>query len=92
MGPDDGSLWTYLPIPRPTSLAGLWMHLAASVDDPAAAEPADASDLAWITPTLQAEFDTFDCAVLDDPERGEQPTDEPLDLGRAEGDRRRGDR
>ncbi len=33
-GPDDGSLWTYRPIPRPTSLAGLWMHLAASVDDP----------------------------------------------------------
>lgn len=48
------------------------------VDDPAAAEPADASDLAWITPTLQAEYDTFDCAVLQDPERGEQPTDEPL--------------
>ncbi|MFC7430284.1 MULTISPECIES: protein translocase subunit SecD [unclassified Agrococcus] len=47
-------------------------------DDPAAAEPADASDLAWITPTLQAEFDTFDCASLEDPERGEQPTDEPL--------------
>ncbi|WP_404380634.1 GNAT family N-acetyltransferase [Knoellia locipacati] len=33
-GPDDGSLWTYRPIPRPTSLAGLWMHLAAAVDDP----------------------------------------------------------
>lgn len=48
------------------------------VDDPAAAEPADASDLAWVTPTLQAEFDTFDCGVLQDPERGEQPTDEPL--------------
>ncbi|WP_144717874.1 protein translocase subunit SecD [Agrococcus jejuensis] len=48
------------------------------VDDPAAATPADASDLAWITPTLQAAYDTFDCAALQDPERGEQPTDEPL--------------
>jgi preprotein translocase subunit SecD len=54
---------------------------APPVDDPAAAEPADASDLAWITPTLQAEYDTFDCAalaVLQDPERGEQPLEEPL--------------
>lgn len=33
-GPDDGPLWTYRPIPRPTSLAGLWMHLAAAVDSP----------------------------------------------------------
>lgn len=31
-GPDDGPLWTYRPIPRPTSLAALWMHLAAVVE------------------------------------------------------------
>lgn len=33
-GADDDGLWTYRPIPRPTSLAGLWMHLAAHLDDP----------------------------------------------------------
>lgn len=27
-GEGDGALWTYRPIPRPTSLATLWMHLA----------------------------------------------------------------
>ena len=30
-GPDDGPLWTYRPIPRPTSLPTLWMHLAEVV-------------------------------------------------------------
>ncbi len=34
-GPDDGALWTYRPVPRPGSLAELWMHLAALVDSPA---------------------------------------------------------
>lgn len=34
-GPDDGDLWTYRPIPRPTSLPGLWMHLAGYLEDPA---------------------------------------------------------
>ena len=33
-GPDDDPLWTYRPIARPTSLANLWMHLAAVVDAP----------------------------------------------------------
>lgn len=31
-GPEDGPLWTYRPIARPTSLAGLWMHLADMSD------------------------------------------------------------
>jgi RimJ/RimL family protein N-acetyltransferase len=34
-GAEDDALWTYRPIPRPTSLAGLWMHLAAHLDSPA---------------------------------------------------------
>lgn len=33
-GPEDGPLWTYRPVERPTSLAELWMHLAAVLDDP----------------------------------------------------------
>lgn len=33
-GPDDGGLWTYRPVDRPTSLAELWMHLAGVVDSP----------------------------------------------------------
>ena len=33
-GPADGPLWTYRAVPRPTSLAALWMHLAAAVDAP----------------------------------------------------------
>jgi len=33
-GPDDDPLWTYRPIAKPTSLATLWMHLAALVDSP----------------------------------------------------------
>ncbi|GAA1522759.1 GNAT family N-acetyltransferase [Nocardioides humi] len=36
-GPGDADLWTYRPIPRPGSLAELWMHLAAHLDDPAMA-------------------------------------------------------
>ncbi|HWJ66159.1 MAG TPA: GNAT family protein [Nocardioides sp.] len=34
-GPDDGDLWTYREVARPTSLPSLWMHLAALVDSPA---------------------------------------------------------
>ena len=33
-GPEDDGLWTYRPVDRPTSLATLWMHLAAIVDSP----------------------------------------------------------
>lgn len=34
-GPGDDDLWTYRPIPRPETLPGLWMHLAAHLEDPA---------------------------------------------------------
>ncbi len=39
----------------------------AETPDPAAtpsATPTDGSDIAWITPELQEEFDTFDCSTL----------------------------
>lgn len=41
------------------------------------AEPTDASDLAWVTPKLQAEFQAYDCAdPANDPANA--PADEPL--------------
>lgn len=42
------------------------------------AEPTDASDPAWITPALQDEFDTFDCAAIDESGANVAPSDEPL--------------
>ncbi|GAB7004618.1 GNAT family protein [Nocardioides sp. AN3] len=32
--PEDGDLWTYRPVDRPTTLAELWMHLAAVLEAP----------------------------------------------------------
>jgi preprotein translocase subunit SecD len=59
---------------------------SAEPTDPAAeelestptAEPTDGSDPAWITPALQEQFDTFDCATLDEAETNVAPSDEPL--------------
>lgn len=40
-------------------------------------QPTDASDFAWVSPELQSEYDTFDCASLD--QRTEAaPADQPL--------------
>ncbi|GAA4803383.1 GNAT family N-acetyltransferase [Nocardioides caeni] len=33
-GEDDGDLWTYRPVPRPTTLPTLWMHLAGLLESP----------------------------------------------------------
>jgi len=42
-------------------------------------EPKDASDLAWITPKLQAEFEAFDCTPLLEPEYATNASpDEPF--------------
>jgi preprotein translocase subunit SecD len=41
-------------------------------------EPTDASDPNWVTPALQDEFDTFDCAALDEGDANVAPADEPL--------------
>lgn len=40
--------------------------------------PTDASDPNWVTPALQAEFDSFDCASLDESGANVAPADEPL--------------
>jgi preprotein translocase subunit SecD len=41
-------------------------------------EPTDASDPNWVTPALQDQFDTFDCATLDEGDANVAPADEPL--------------
>ncbi len=40
--------------------------------------PSNASDLAWVTPALQEEFDNFNCADLDKLKTNVAPADEPL--------------
>jgi preprotein translocase subunit SecD len=40
--------------------------------------PSNGSDLAWITPALQEEYDNFDCASLDTATTNVAPADEPL--------------
>ena len=42
------------------------------------ASPTDASDLAWITPELQEQFDSFDCATVNAVGANVAPSDEPL--------------
>jgi len=56
---------------------------AEAPTDPSAApsptaSPTDASDLAWITPELQEQFDSFDCATLAQVGANVAPSDEPL--------------
>lgn len=54
---------------------------ATATPDPAAtpsATPTDGSDLAWVTPELQAEYDAFDCASLASAATNVAPADEPL--------------
>ncbi|WP_066038714.1 protein translocase subunit SecD [Herbiconiux solani] len=42
------------------------------------AVPTNGSDLAWVTPALQSEFDNFDCASTDADDAGQAPADQPL--------------
>lgn len=54
---------------------------ATATPDPEAtpsATPTDGSDLAWVTPELQAEYDAFDCASLASAATNVAPADEPL--------------
>ena len=49
-----------------------------TADPTPSASPTDASDLAWITPELQEQFASFDCASLDVVGANVAPVDEPL--------------
>jgi len=72
--------------PTPTTTAAPTDDSTAEPTDPETSAPAvtpsvtptDASDLAWITPELQDQFDGFDCASIDIAESNVAPADEPL--------------
>lgn len=49
-----------------------------SAEPAPSASPTDASDLAWITPDLQEQFSSFDCATVDSSGANVAPADEPL--------------
>ena len=51
---------------------------ASDLESTPTAVPTDGSDPAWVTPALQDEFDTFDCASLDSSGANAAPADEPL--------------
>ncbi|MDQ0892503.1 preprotein translocase subunit SecD [Agromyces ramosus] len=50
----------------------------AELESTPTTEPTDGSDLAWVTPALQDEFDNFDCATIDEAATNVAPADEPL--------------
>jgi preprotein translocase subunit SecD len=56
--------------PAPTPEPGLQSTPSAS--------PTNGSDLAWVTPKLQAEFNAFSCASSNTQDVNAAPTDEPL--------------
>jgi preprotein translocase subunit SecD len=51
---------------------------AEDLESTPTAVPTDGSDLAWVTPALQNEFDNFDCSSLDEAATNVAPADEPL--------------
>ncbi|WP_291036779.1 protein translocase subunit SecD [Herbiconiux sp.] len=72
---------------RPVLLAGVASSATTSTPgatpDPAlettpTVSPTNASDLAWVTPALQAQYDNFDCASTEADDAGQAPTDQPL--------------
>ena len=60
--PTDGST----PTPSP------------SLESTPSVSPTNGSDVAWITPALQDEYDNFDCATLETAATNVAPADEPL--------------
>jgi preprotein translocase subunit SecD len=49
-----------------------------ALSDVPTATPTNGSDLAWVTPALQAQFDSFDCASEAAEDAGQAPADQPL--------------
>lgn len=68
---------TATPTPTPT--------VSASAAPSPSVSPTNGSDLAYVTPELQSQFDTFDCASLDTAETNVAPVDQPLITCQADG-------
>lgn len=66
------------PSASPSSDPSASASPSASAEPTPSASPTDASDIAWITPELQEQFDTFDCASVNAVGANVAPTDEPL--------------
>lgn len=82
VGEDDGTDPSTDPSAPPSADPSASPSAEPSVDPSAApspsASPTDASDLAWITPALQEQFDAFDCSELAQVGANVAPVDEPL--------------
>jgi len=75
---DDGTDGEDGEAPAPTESA---TPEPTATPDPAATpstEPTDGSDVAWITPELQEEFDSFDCSTLTTATTNAADPDQPL--------------
>ncbi|MBX9719700.1 MAG: protein translocase subunit SecD [Microbacteriaceae bacterium] len=66
------------PSASPSAEPGASPSDAPSAEPTPSVAPTDASDLAWITPELQEQFDSFDCASLSAVGANVAPTEEPL--------------
>jgi preprotein translocase subunit SecD len=66
------------PSPSPSPEESETPEASPSPEPVPSITPSNASDPAWITPELQAEFDTFDCADVEKANTNVAPSDKPL--------------
>ncbi len=64
--------------PSATPTDGTTPTPSPSLESTPSVSPTDGSDLAWITPALQEEYDNFDCATLETATTNVAPAGEPL--------------
>jgi len=77
-GSEDGAEPGASPSADPSASPSATEEPEESASPTPSASPTDASDLAWVTPELQEQFDTFDCSSLDVVGANVAPVDEPL--------------
>lgn len=64
--------------PSPSPSPGASESPSASPEPAPSISPSNASDLAWVTPELQDEFDNFNCADVEKAHANVAPPDKPL--------------